>query len=159
MEFFIREISQMDREWMETVLTRVQKGPMFIRKGEFVQAIELPGFLAISEAENIGLITFQIANTECEIVSLTSLKTGLGVGTALVEQVLDKADFEGCKRVWCVLTNDDWPSIRFYQTLGFRFATIFKDSITQARELVPTLPIYGYDSIPIRDEIELELCL
>lgn len=159
MDFYIRELSHADREWVEELLSRSLRTPELIRKGDIVYTLDLPGFIAISDEENIGLITFHIHNKECEIVTLTSLKPGLGVGTALVEQVLDKADFAGCQRVWCVMTNDDWPSMRFYQTLGFRFAAIHKDSYTQARELKPNLPLYGYDSIPIRDEIELELYL
>lgn len=47
-------------------------------------ANQLPGFIAFAGREVVGLGTYRIENDECELVSLNSLKEGMGVGTAEV---------------------------------------------------------------------------
>ncbi len=88
-----------------------------------------------------------------------SLESGKGVGTALVKAVTRAADTRDCKRVWLITTNDNTGSIRLYQKTGFELVTIHRHAIDESRKLKPSIPEMGYDGIPIRDEIELEMRL
>ncbi len=106
----------------------------------------------------MGLITYCLEDKNCEIVSLNSLKPSVGIGTALVEAVKDVAGKSGCKRVWLITTNDNLNALRFYQKRGFSLATIHRNAVEKSRKLKP-IPLTGFDGIPIRDEIELELII
>lgn len=48
-------------------------------------------------------------------------------------------------------------ALRFYQRAGFRFRALRVDAVTESRKVKPQIPELGYDDIPIRDELELEL--
>ncbi len=38
-----------------------------------------------------------------------------------------------------------------------RFVALYRDAVTEARKVKPTIPCIGAHGIPIRDEIELEM--
>ncbi len=103
------------------------------------------------------LITYACENRDCEIVSLDSLETGKGIGTALVKAVMDKAISEGVKRVWLVTTNDNTGALFFYQKIGFKLVAIHRNAVRKSRKLKPGIPETGFSGIPITDEIELEI--
>ncbi|HYN80533.1 MAG TPA: GNAT family N-acetyltransferase, partial [Gemmatimonadaceae bacterium] len=67
----------------------------------------LPGFVAVSDIERVGLVTYLIDGGNCEIITLDSLRPGLGVGTALIEAVKAIAQEAGCDRLWLMTTNDN----------------------------------------------------
>jgi RimJ/RimL family protein N-acetyltransferase len=104
----------------------------------------------------MGLVTYLFENGECEIVSLDSLESGKGIGSALVKKVLSIASTKPFKRVWLITTNDNTGALYFYQKIGFEFVTVYRDSIKESRKIKPEIPIIGNGGIPIRDEIELE---
>lgn len=159
MDFFIKSISLQDNEWVKHILTRFWEGPRVLRKNSIIDASNLPGFIARNSSENIGLVTYHIKDNQCEIVTLNSLVENIGVGTALLNEVISLARLHKCRRVWLITTNDNISAIRFYQTRGFVFAAIYLKAVERARKLKPELPLYGEESIPIRDEIEFELIL
>ena len=117
----------------------------------------LPGFVAVLDAAWLGLITYHVANDACEIVTLASMREGMGVGTALVETVADEARRVGCTRVWLITTNDNLHALRFYQKRGFRLVAVHRDAVDRARKVKPEIRLVGNDGIPLHDEIELEL--
>ena len=120
----------------------------------------LPGFIAEDErAEPIGLATYVIENSACEFVSLDSIREGEGVGSALVDAVVQEARKQRCSRVWCVTTNDNFPALRFYQKRDFRLVAVHPGAADRSRLLKPSLPVWGIEGIPIHDEIELEMRL
>jgi GNAT superfamily N-acetyltransferase len=120
----------------------------------------LHGFIAEDErAEPIGLATFVIDNTACELVTLDSVRRGEGVGSALIAAVAREGRKQGCSRLWCVTTNDNLPALEFYQKKGFRITAVHPGAVDRARILKPSIPLWGIESIPIRDEIELEMRL
>lgn len=69
------------------------------------------------------------------------------------------AEAQDCRRLWLVTSNDNFPALRLYQKRGFRLVAVYPNAFTEYRKLKPSIPIYGIDSIPIRDEIELEMWL
>jgi len=107
----------------------------------------------------VGLLTYRIADGECEIVTLDAIVQGSGVGSLLIDAVRALARQRGCKRVWLITTNDNAAAQRFYENRGFRTAAVHSNALTESRKLKPEIPELGIDGIPIRDEIEMELRL
>ena len=109
-------------------------------------------------AAKAGLITYRIDREGCEIMTLDSLFPGRGIGGALIEAVKDIAERKGCRRLWLVTTNDNLHALRFYQRKGFTLAALRTNVMEETRKRKP-VPLLGFDGIPIRDEIELEMML
>jgi GNAT superfamily N-acetyltransferase len=129
---------------------------MVISSGIF-QCDDLDGFAALNEEDNIiGLITFYIEGNGCEIISLDSIEENKGIGTALVQQVENTAEDNGCQRIKLVATNDNLHALRFYQRRGYRFVKVLQNAVGDAREIKPEIPFFAENGIPIRDEILLE---
>ncbi|MBN2384131.1 GNAT family N-acetyltransferase [bacterium] len=157
--FQIRPIGLEDRGWVSLFLAEHWGEARVVTRGRIHQADRLPGFIAESEDDRIGLVTYQITGIDCELVSLNSSIDGLGVGRALLDQVKATASARACQRLWLITTNDNTKALRFYQRYGFRFKALYPEAITQSRQLKPSIPLLGNDDIPIRDELELELWL
>ena len=155
----IRKINEQDHEWIIKILTENWGSPKIITRGKIHEADKYPGFIVEYQNEKIGLITYHIEKNECEITSLKSLKENLGIGTALLNAVKKVATEKNCKRLWLITTNDNFAAIRFYQIRGFHLVAVYRDTITEYRKIKPEIPLYGLESIPIRDEIELEMIL
>jgi GNAT superfamily N-acetyltransferase len=125
--------------------------------GVVYRPAELPGFVAVSQGQWLGLITYYLDGNACEIVTLDSQLPGRGIGTALIEAVRQTVQARGCRRLWLITTNDNTAALRFYQRRGFNLAAIHRDAVSRARQIKPEIPLTGNDGIPIRDEIELEM--
>jgi GNAT superfamily N-acetyltransferase len=117
----------------------------------------LPAFVAEENGEWMGLLTYTIVGTTCEIVTLDSLREGQGIGAALIDTVVREARAAGCQRLWLITTNDNLNALRFYQKRGFVLVAVHREAVTRARQMKPTIPLIGAFGIPIRDEIELEM--
>jgi GNAT superfamily N-acetyltransferase len=96
---------------------------------------------------------------ECEIVTLDSKVNNIGLGTKLINKVIEKAKEIGCKRIWLITTNDNSHAIRFYQRRGFEWIGFYRDVMKDSRKLKPEISEFGYDNIPIKHEIEFEYIL
>lgn len=106
-----------------------------------------------------GYALYRIAGAQCELLVLQSIIEHRGVGTALVNAVIDAARAAGCTRVWLITTNDNLHAIRFYQRFGFELEAVHIGAIAQSRRLKPALPLTGCDGIPIKHEFEFSYAL
>jgi len=134
-------------------------GEEMITRGNIYHPEQLDGFVVDDGKEWIGLLTFFVKDNECEVTSLDSLREGQGIGTELMEAVVEEARKQNCKRLFLITTNDNMNALRFYQKRGFELVTIYRGAVNESRKLKPTIPLIGFDGIPLRDEIELELLL
>lgn len=155
----IRPICPADRPLIKQFLEQQWGADAMALHGQLVVPSELAGFSAANQSEIVGLITYIIANNECEIVSLNSLIPGIGIGSQLVAAVREAAAAMGCDRLWLLTTNDNLAALEFYQKRGFVLVSVHRNAVAAARKLKPTIPLIGYNGIPIRDEIELEMPL
>jgi GNAT superfamily N-acetyltransferase len=155
----VRVLDLEDLGWVRGLLVEKWRSPKIARRGEICHADKLPGFIALRDDRRVGLLTYRIADGECEIVTLNSLEQGIGVGSSLIEAVKPAAVSKKCRRTSVITTNDNTSSLRFYQKRGFVLAALYRNALQQARELKPEIPHVGLDGIPIRDEIELEMIL
>jgi ribosomal protein S18 acetylase RimI-like enzyme len=118
---------------------------------------KLSGFIAESDKQKIGICLYKIEGNECEIVVLESYVENSGVGTSLLNKVIENRGRGGYSRIWLITTNDNIDAMWFYQRRGFRKVRTYKNEIAKSRLLKPEIPLIGNHGIEIRDEIELEL--
>lgn len=158
-ELTIRPLKPDDHELVSHWLVDSWGAEIVVAHGEVLRPVELPGFLAESGSEAVGLVTYAVRGEACEIVTLDSRRKGQGIGSALIEAVKAAAVRAACRRLWLVTTNDNTRALRFYQKRGFSLCALRPGAVAESRKLKPEIPLTGEDGIPIRDEIELEMWL
>ena len=128
-------------------------------RGKVWKPAELPGFAAFEGDDCVGLVTYELDGGACEMVTIDALREGEGIGTALLEAVVDAAREAGCKRVQLLTTNNNVRALAFYQKRGFRLVALKAGEIDEQRKLKPSIPEVDSAGLPIRDELHLELSL
>jgi N-acetylglutamate synthase-like GNAT family acetyltransferase len=155
----IRAIRPTDTAWIRELFIQKWAGDLMIIRGKAYQLEELSGYIAELSNKKVGLITFRVTGQKLEITSLNSLLEKKGVGSTLVNKVLNFAKTRRLKSIRLITTNDNLNAIGFWQKRGFKLLRIYPDSLEMARKLKPALPFVGENGIPLRDEIELEMKL
>ena len=155
----VRPIGSADGPWVAGRLEDAFGGVVVARKGVLIDASALPGFVAIDGGRPVGLLAYDVANGECEVVAVLSTERGLGIGRALMDAARDQAAAAGCHRLWLVTTNDNARAFRFYQRWGMDLCAFHRHGARRSREAKPSLPRLGADGIPIEHELEFELKL
>jgi GNAT superfamily N-acetyltransferase len=151
----MRDLAAGDLEWAASVLDDELAGRWQARRGELVDVIALPGLVAEMEARLAGLLAYRLEDARCEIEALVATTPGVGIGTALIDELCRRA---GRIPIHVVTTNDNLPALAFYQRRGFRLAELRAGAVDDARRtLKPTIGLLGQGGIPIRDELELVL--
>ncbi|WDF02246.1 GNAT family N-acetyltransferase [Shouchella hunanensis] len=152
----IREIKEDNRTDVEAFFSQQWGSPLMVVASGVYDCSELDGYVALNEAGDIiGLLTFAYRNGQMEVMSLDSVKEGVGVGTALLETVENGAREKGKKAIHLVTTNDNVHALAFYQRRGYVLHKLYKEAVKKARLLKPEIPHVAENGIPIRDEIEL----
>ena len=130
-----------------------------ITRGNVYRPEQLEGFVLEDGQEWVGLLTFVVKDDECEVTSLDSLRERHGIGSKLIDQAIQEARARGCNRLFLITTNDNLNALGFYQKRGFEIAAIYRGAVNESRKRKPSIPLVGYNHIPLRDEIELEMSL
>ena len=128
-------------------------------RGRLWTPAELPGFAAFDADECVGLVTYELDGLACEIVTIDALREGEGIGSSLLEAVVEAARAAGCERVQLLTTNNNVRALAFYQKRGFRLVALVPGAIDEERKLKPSIPEVDSAGLPIRDELHLELPL
>lgn len=156
----VRRLTEDDRSWAHEVERDSWGEPVVARRGELVDPRALPGFVAVVEGERAGLVTYAMQGDECEVVTIRSLREGIGVGRALLDAVREAAAGAGCSRLWLVTTNNNVRALEVFQRWGLDIVVFRRDAVTDARRtLKPAIAERDANGIPIRHELELELRL
>ncbi len=129
---------------------------LIVTKGQKHYFVDLEGFVAIDNDKIVGVLTFKKSNTEVEIISLDSFMENIGIGTLLLNNVIDFAKQNAIKRLYLITTNDNLKALKFYQKRNWKITIIHKNAVIEARKIKPTIPMTGYYGIPLLHEIELE---
>ena len=146
-------------DWAGDLLRGSWGSTRVVSRGQIHEVTKLPGFVARVGEQPVGLATYRITGTECELTTIDSIRQGIGVGSTLLEAVKKEAQRAHCHRLWLITTNDNMKALRFYQQRGFALAALHRNALAASRRLKPEIPMIGADGIPLRDEIELELIL
>jgi len=133
-------------------------GALQARRGELIDVVALPGFVAEENGRPAGLVTYRREGRDCELAFIAAFERHRGIGTQLLEALLEAVS--ECDRIWLVTTNDNLDALRFYQRRGFRLVALRSGAVDESRAVLkPGIGVVGEYGIPLRDELELELCL
>ncbi|HEX6621022.1 MAG TPA: GNAT family N-acetyltransferase [Solirubrobacteraceae bacterium] len=157
-ELRVRALRDDERAWAAEVVSESWDETVVSGGREHRPAL-LPALVAEADGERAGLATYLIEDGDCELVTLDALTVGGGIGSALVEALVDTARAAGCTRLHVATTNDNLPALRLYQLHGFVLAAVRLDGVATSRRRKPQIPATGHAGIPIRDELVLERAL
>jgi N-acetylglutamate synthase-like GNAT family acetyltransferase len=158
-EIKVREIKLSDTNWIKEIFIQYWAGDFLVTRGKIHRIMELSGYIAELSSKKVGLITHMVTNKELEITGLVSNDEKKGIGTALINSIINLARQEGIKRIYLVTTNDNLNALGFWQKRGFKLVRVYPNAMEVTRRLKPSLPLIGEDNIPLRDELELEMIL
>jgi ribosomal protein S18 acetylase RimI-like enzyme len=153
----MRNISEQNRQQVNDFISSHWFCTNMVVRGEIVDMTKMDGFVMYNDETIIGLVTYRIKDRECEIMSLDSLRENQGIGTALVNKVVEEAIKTKCTKVKLITTNDNINAMRFYQKRGFDIVRIYQNSLEVARRMKPSIPVIGEFGIPLKHEIEFEM--
>lgn len=156
---YIKTISSENRKEINDFIMSHWFSTIMVVRGELVDMTILDGFVMYEGEKIIGLITYKIKASECELMSLDSLMENQGIGTTLVKKVIEIAMYNKCNRIKLITTNDNINALRFYQKLGFDMTKIYHNALDISRKLKPSIPLLGEFNIPLKHEIEFEMDL
>ena len=148
-----------ERERVNAILVERWGAPIVVSRGVRHDMRELPTLVADEDGEIAGVLTYAPGEHQVEVVSIDALRQSRGIGTALLDAVVDVALANGWRRLWLVTTNDNTRALRFYQRRGWDLVAVHRGAIDESRRLKPQIPQTGDDDIPIKHELELELVL
>jgi ribosomal protein S18 acetylase RimI-like enzyme len=152
----IRRLTSDDLSSLRQFWIKHWGGDEMVVHGEIFRLDQLDGFVT---EDWQGVVNFYVRDGECEIISLNSLHKGRGIGSQLIHAVLEEARKQNYKRLFLITTNDNMYALRFYQKRGFELAALHRGAVNESRKIKPSIPLMGFDNIPLRDEIELEMRL
>ncbi len=155
----LKEINEDLRKDVVNLIIENWGSPVIVTKGQTHHIDRLPGYVMIEDDRITGLITYDIKDNQSEIVSLDSFKENKGIGSRLLNKVIEKSQELGCSRVWLITTNDNTRAIKFYKRREFDICALHLNAVVEARKIKPEIPLFGYNNIPILHEIEFEKIL
>jgi GNAT superfamily N-acetyltransferase len=145
-----------DSAWLQRFIVTRWGEPGVVSRGRLWTGEALTAIRAVDGGETVGVASWAAEDDAWQLVTLDSLFPGRGIGTRLVEAVVELARRLGIRRIWLVTTNDNLEALRFHQRRGFRIVAVHPGAIEGSRRIKPSIPEVGAFGIPIRDEIELE---
>lgn len=156
----IQEISKQNRSSVIDFFEQHWGSPEMVISSGIYNCSELDGYMySNKDGEIIGLVTYEVREEECEIISLDSIVEGQGIGSQLLKKVEQTVKDKGCTRLSLITTNDNLQAMKFYQKRGYRIVQVIPNAVNKARKLKPTIPFIGNDGIPLNDELKLEKVL
>lgn len=155
----IKTISQKNRQQINNFISSQWFSTDMVVRGEIIDMTTMDGFIMYDNKTIVGLVTYRLKDNECEIMSLDSLIERHGIGTALVNQVIEIAIKKKCNRVKLITTNDNINALYFYQKRGFDMVCLYHNALDTSRKLKPSIPMFGEFNIPLKHEIELQMNL
>ena len=148
----VRDLVEADLAWAVAVLDAELAGRWQARRGELIDVLAVSGLVADVEGRPAGLLAYRLEAGQCEIQALVATTPGVGIGTALVEELRRRV---GPVPIRVVTTNDNMPARAFYERHGFRLVAVRPGAVDEARRtLKPTIGLLGHGGLPIRDELE-----
>jgi ribosomal protein S18 acetylase RimI-like enzyme len=156
MKVEIKAINDTNKPMIRQLFIDNWNSDIMVTKGQIHKFEEVEGFIAINNNKIIGVLTFKRKNQSVELISLDSFKENKGIGTQLLNRLVEYVKNKSVHRLWLITTNDNLNALKFYQKRKWTLKNIYPNAVKEARKLKPTIPIIGNDGIEIRHELELE---
>jgi GNAT superfamily N-acetyltransferase len=154
----VREAADAERQ-AAIELFRRDFGPSgIVAFGEVMDLDATPTIVAEMNAEIAGALAYRLVDAGLHIVALATdpMWQRSGVGGYLVAEAELLARRLGIPRVIVSMTNDNLPSLYFYQRRGYVVSEWIPNG---AAKLSASASRLGFGGIPIRDEVRLEKAL
>jgi ribosomal protein S18 acetylase RimI-like enzyme len=157
----VRQVTTADVHWAAEVLERDLGGRRQARRGDLIDVLDRDGLVAWREDRRVGLLTSRPDGAgRIELAALVAIQRGTGVGSALVDELIARAEAGGVREIRVTTTNDNVTALAFYQRRGFRLVELRAGAVEASRlGLKPSIAEIADNGIPIRDELELSLPL
>jgi N-acetylglutamate synthase-like GNAT family acetyltransferase len=159
MNFTIIKKTANNKKWAVEIIGK-WLADFIVSRGRKIYPAELEGFYAVdSDGERVGMTTYEVTGNQCEVVTIDAFKKFQGIGTALLDTVINEMKKRSVSRLWLITTNDNLDGIRFYQRRGWTMCAVHVDALEHSRKIKPVIPEIGLHGIPMRHEIEFEYLL
>ena len=145
-----RPIEPDDRVAVVDLLESAWGSVLAARKGELFDVSAYPGFVAEIDGALVGLAVTCPRGEDYEVLSLTALVEGQGVGRALMQQCFEDARGRGCRRVWLTTTNNNIRAIAFYQHVGMTMCGVLPRRLGGRPRAEALDPLAGRGGCPYR---------
>ena len=152
----IRPAASDDRSKIMDLAEHFRRDFQTLRYCQASQVDVLPAYVACDDGAIVGVASYGCMDDVLNLVMLHVLPQwrSRGVVTELIAEVIQEARAQGVERVFATVTNDDLPGLGLFQRLGFTITGVLVGRLARAGRVEP-----GFDGIPVRDEIQLELRL
>jgi len=153
------EIRPMTRERLSELLIMRWPGQSMFRCGRFLTPEDVEGVGAFAEDRLHGMATWMMSGRIMHVIAVNAFTELRGVGVALVDAMVEHARGAQVALLRATVSNDNVLALRFYQKRGFRVTGLNRGIFDAMRQAKPSIPLVGFDGIPMHDEFELELSL
>jgi GNAT superfamily N-acetyltransferase len=150
----VRPSEDRDRRAVDDLFSRDFGRTRLIVFGEELQLHDAATIVAEMEGDIAGALAYRAQGTALQILALATdpMWQRSGVGAYLVAEAEQWARQHHVPNVLVAVTNDNLPSLYFYQRRGYRITEVFPGAVARHFNEEPSI---GFAGIPIRDEIHL----
>jgi ribosomal protein S18 acetylase RimI-like enzyme len=151
----VREAGESDRAAVKDLFHRDFGRTRLVAFGREVQLDNADAIVAEMEGDLAGALAHRVADNTLHIVALATdpMWQRSGVGAYLVSEAELIAKSKGLSKIVVSTTNDNLPSLYFYQRRGYNITELVSGAVPRHFNAPPAI---GFGGIPIRDEIHLE---
>jgi ribosomal protein S18 acetylase RimI-like enzyme len=114
MKVEIKAIDDTNKPMVRQLFIDNWNSDIIVTKGQIHKFEELEGFIAISNNDIVGFLTFKQKNQSVELISLDSFKEKKGIGTQLLNRLVEYVKNKSVNRLWLITTNDNLNALKFY---------------------------------------------
>jgi N-acetylglutamate synthase-like GNAT family acetyltransferase len=150
----VRDATAADRPAMLALFARDFGRTGLVTFGDAVDLEAMPAVVADSEGELAGALAYRERQDALHIIALATdpIWQRSGVGGHLVADAERIAREKNLSRVIVATTNDNLPSLYFYQRRGYCITQVLTNTMAGAKGRPPVI---GFGGIAVRDEIHL----
>ena len=150
----VREATDADRPAVRALMEQDFGRTKIVAFGEVMDIDAIPALVAIMYADPSGALAYRLLGDALHVVALATdpMWQRSGVGGHLLAEAELLARRLHLKRIVVATTNDNLPSLYFYQRRGYRLTDLVPNSVAEHTHQ----QVAGFAGIPVRDEIRLE---
>jgi GNAT superfamily N-acetyltransferase len=154
----VREAADAERAAALELFSRDFGRSGIVAFGQLMDLDGAPMIVAEMNGDLAGALAYRLVDAGLHIAALATdpMWQRSGVGGYLVAEAELLARRLGIPRVVVSMTNDNLPSLYFYQRRGYVVAEWIPNG---AAKLATSVSLAGFGGIPIRDEVRLEKAL
>ncbi len=151
----VRDAVDKDRPAVKDLFQRDFGRTRLVAFGEEMRLDAAEALVAEMEGDIAGALAHRVWTDALQILALATdpMWQRSGVGGYLVAEAELIARRKTLSRVVVATTNDNLPSLYFYQRRGYRIGELIAGAVPNYFREAPSI---GFGGIPIRDEIRLE---